>query len=104
MQRNGQKRGFKKIDGKRRQDFFFLPQKVFYGVFELSLLRNAQKRLKKRYLPTPFSGHLPDIRRFRFFSFFGAPWGWGIRGVVVYMITAWAACRFASASAYSAFS
>jgi hypothetical protein len=37
------------------------PQKVFYGVFELPLLRNAQKRHKKikknpkkteRYLPT----------------------------------------------------
>jgi hypothetical protein len=41
-------------------DMYF-PQKVFYGVFELSLLRNAQKRHKKiskkkekRYLPTPF--------------------------------------------------
>jgi hypothetical protein len=40
-------------------------------VFELPLLRNAQKRHKqisttKNYLPTPFSGHLPDdIRRFQ---------------------------------------
>jgi hypothetical protein len=62
------------------------PQKVFCGVFELPWLRNAQKRHKKnlknhtkkeRHLPTPFSGHLPDIRRFQFFfSFakgFGAP-------------------------------
>jgi hypothetical protein len=45
-----------------------LPQKVFYGVFELPLLRNAQKRhkqnlkIKKKKLPTPFGGHLPDIR------------------------------------------
>jgi hypothetical protein len=51
------------------------PQKVFCGVFELPLLRNAQKGHKKftnnkkerkeRHLPTPFSGHLPDIRRFQ---------------------------------------
>jgi hypothetical protein len=38
------------------------PQKVFCGVFELPLLRNAQKHHKKipkvnkkKYLPTPFS-------------------------------------------------
>jgi hypothetical protein len=52
----------KKIEGERRQEksFFSLnffgqklltrldfPQKVFYGVFELPLLRNAQKRHKK---------------------------------------------------------
>jgi hypothetical protein len=55
------------------------PQKVLYGVFELPLLRNAQKRhkkiskiKKKKYLPTPFSGHLPDIRRFQK-KIFGAP-------------------------------
>jgi hypothetical protein len=48
------------------------PQKVFYGVFELPLLRNAQKRHKKKKVPTPFSGHLPDIRRFQF-SFSSAP-------------------------------
>jgi hypothetical protein len=58
---------------------FFLSQlfrqKVVYGVFEPPLLRNAQKRHKKnlpqkkeKYLLTPFSGHLPDIRRFHFFS------------------------------------
>jgi hypothetical protein len=52
MQRNGQKRDKKsrweKTKGKK---FFFskvfdmdFPQKVFYGVFELPLLRNAQKR------------------------------------------------------------
>jgi hypothetical protein len=80
----------KKIDGKRRQEkscfflnFFrpkvfdiYFPIKVFYGVFELPLLRNAQKRhkknlkikkKKKKYLPTPFSGHLPDIRGFQFY-------------------------------------
>jgi hypothetical protein len=49
--------------------------KTMYGVFELPLLRNAQKRHKQksqkiiinkgRYLPTPFSGYLPDIRRFQ---------------------------------------
>jgi hypothetical protein len=58
MQRNGQKRDKKKIDGKRRKEkSFFLsqlfrpkcfdidfPQKVFNGVFELPLFRNAQKR------------------------------------------------------------
>jgi hypothetical protein len=60
MQRNGQKRDKKKIDGKRRKEKSFFsqlfrpkvfdidfPQKVFYGVFELPLLRNAQKRHKK---------------------------------------------------------
>jgi hypothetical protein len=55
--------------------------KTIYGVFELPLLRNAQKRHKKikikikiKYLPTPFSGHLPDIRRFLFsFSSASAP-------------------------------
>jgi hypothetical protein len=53
------------------------PQKVFYGVFELPLLRNAQKcynkrsqkliKRKERYLPTPFNGNMPDIRRFQLF-------------------------------------
>jgi hypothetical protein len=84
----------KKRDKKRGKKFFSpqlfrpkvfdmdFPQKVFYGVFELPLLRNAQKLhkksqifinyKKKRHLPTPFSGHLPDIHRFNFF-FFGAP-------------------------------
>jgi hypothetical protein len=38
------------------------PKKVFGGVFELPLLRNAQKRHK---IPTPFSGYLVDIRRFQ---------------------------------------
>ena len=55
-------------------DMYF-PKKVFNGVFELPLLRNAQKRTKthknahkkKKYLPTPFSGHLPDIRGFQFY-------------------------------------
>jgi hypothetical protein len=56
-----------------RHGFF---QNEFYGVFELPLLRNAQKRHKQnsklkerereRYLPTSFSGYLPDIRRFQF--------------------------------------
>jgi hypothetical protein len=58
MQGNGQKRDKNNFDGKRRKDFFFFPpqlfrpevfdidfpQKVFNGVFELPLLRNAQKR------------------------------------------------------------
>jgi hypothetical protein len=60
MQRNGQKRDKKnrweKTTGKK---FFFLnffrpkvfdmcfPKKVLYGVFELPLLRNAQKRWEK---------------------------------------------------------
>jgi hypothetical protein len=56
-QRNGQKRDKKKSMGKdERKKVFFsqlfrpkvfdmdFPQKVFYGVFELPLLRNAQKR------------------------------------------------------------
>jgi hypothetical protein len=69
----------------------YFPKKVFNGVFELPLLRNAQKRHKKnlkiknkkgkRHLPTPFSGHLPDIRGSILF-FLGAPWdiGLGARG------------------------
>jgi hypothetical protein len=95
MQRNGQKRDKKnrweKTKGKKfvfsqlfRPKVFDMdfPQKDFYGVFELPLLRNAQKRhkniskikikKKERYLLTPFSGHLPDIRRFQF-SFSSAP-------------------------------
>jgi hypothetical protein len=89
MQRNGQKRYKKKSMGKdgRKKVLFsqlFRPkvfdmdfsQKVFNGVFELPLMRNAQKRHKKKkmYLPAPFSGHLPDIRRFQLpiFFFFGA--------------------------------
>jgi hypothetical protein len=60
MPRNGQNRD-KKIEGKRRQEkSFFLstfsakvfdmdfPQKVFCGVFELPLLRNAQKPHTKK--------------------------------------------------------
>jgi hypothetical protein len=60
MQRNGQKRDKKKSMGKdeRKKVFFpqlfwpkvfdmYFPQKVFYGVFELPLLRNAQKRWVK---------------------------------------------------------
>jgi hypothetical protein len=58
MQRNGQKRDLKKIDGKRRQEkgVFLLtfsakvfdmdfPQIFFCGVFELPLLR-TEKRTK----------------------------------------------------------
>jgi hypothetical protein len=54
------KNAIKKIEGKRRQEKSFFPQlfrpkafdmdfpqKVFNGVFELPLLRNAQKRHKK---------------------------------------------------------
>jgi hypothetical protein len=86
LQRNGQKRDKTKLMGKDDRKKVFcsqlfrpkafdmdFPQNVFYGVFELPLLRNAQKRLKKikklikNKAPTPFSGHLPDIRRFQFF-------------------------------------
>jgi hypothetical protein len=54
------KNAIKEADGKRRQEKVFFsqlfrpkvfdmdfPQKVFFGVFELPLLRNAQKRHKK---------------------------------------------------------
>jgi hypothetical protein len=47
--------------------------KSFTGVFELPWLRNAQKaplkrskKTKKKYHGIPFSGYLPDIRRFQF--------------------------------------
>jgi hypothetical protein len=51
-----------------------LPPEVFCGVSELPLLRNAKKRHKKNtYLSTPFSGHLPDIRRFQK-KVLSAPW------------------------------
>jgi hypothetical protein len=52
------------------------PKNIVFVVFELPLLRNAQKRHKNpkiekkierelpTYLPTPFSGYLTDIRRF----------------------------------------
>jgi hypothetical protein len=107
MQRNGQKRD-KKVDGKDdRKRFCFsqlfrpkvfdmdFPQKVFNGVFELPLLRNAQKTpLKKitqknqkkeeRYLPTPFSGHLPDVRRSQKKSL-DAPW---VKGQCQWLATA----------------
>jgi hypothetical protein len=50
------KNAIKKIDGKRRQEKSFLkkgfdmdfPEKAFDGVFELPLLRNAQKRHKRK--------------------------------------------------------
>jgi hypothetical protein len=50
------------------------PKKALYGVFELPLLRNAQKRHNKKvtqkktnkYLPTSFSGYLADVRRFQY--------------------------------------
>jgi hypothetical protein len=64
MQRNGQKRDKKMSMGKddRKKVFFLsrlstfsakffdmdLHQKVVFGVFELPLLRNAQKRHKKK--------------------------------------------------------
>jgi hypothetical protein len=60
MQRNGQKRDKTNSMGKdeRKKVFFpqlfrpkvfdmYFPQKVFYGVFELPLLRNAEKRWVK---------------------------------------------------------
>jgi hypothetical protein len=59
MQRNGQKRDKENLMGKDDRDFFLflstfsaksflhkLSQKSFCGVFELPLLRNAQKRHK----------------------------------------------------------
>jgi hypothetical protein len=63
------KNAIKKIEGKRRQEKEFgqklhdFPQQYFCGVFELPLLRNAPQ--KKGYHGAPFSGHLPDIRRFK---------------------------------------
>jgi hypothetical protein len=65
VQRNGQKRDKKQSMGKddRKKVFFlnlfrpkaafkasdmYFPKKVFDGVFELPLLRNAQKRHKKK--------------------------------------------------------
>jgi hypothetical protein len=81
MQRSGQKRDKKNRWGRRQEKGFFplnffdqkpkvcdmdFPLKVSCGVFELLLLKNAQKRhFKKKYLPTPFSGHLPDTRRLK---------------------------------------
>jgi hypothetical protein len=69
----------------------YFPQKVFYGVFELPLLRNAQKRhekpqklKKKKYLPTPFiicqvyvAFHFIFLRRpsISAKTFFGATFG-----------------------------
>jgi hypothetical protein len=55
----------------------YFPQKVFYGVFELPLMRNAQKRHKKsqklkKKVPTYPIYHLPGIRRFQFY-FSSAP-------------------------------
>jgi hypothetical protein len=56
-------------------------QKVFNGVFKNPLVekrtKNAIKKSRKycfsetKYLPTSFSGYLPDIRRFQ--KSFGAP-------------------------------
>jgi hypothetical protein len=79
MQRNGQKRDkqfrWEKTTGKKVVFSQLFGQKVLDWVFELPLLRNPQKRhkqiskiklKKKRKVPTPFSGHLPDIRRFQF--------------------------------------
>jgi hypothetical protein len=90
----------KKIEEKVRLSFqhcylFWCFQKYVFGVFEILLPRNKKKlarnglwwgvkavglvgsskiKTKKRYVPAPFGGHLPDIRRFRFqFFFFGAP-------------------------------
>jgi hypothetical protein len=63
---------------KKAFDMFFFRKSV-YGVFELPLLRNAQKRhlkqkvqskyKKERHLPRfhLVSGYLPDVRRFQFF-------------------------------------
>ena len=42
------------------------PKKFFCGVFELPLMRNAQKQNKKVPTYPIFSGHLPDIRHFQF--------------------------------------
>jgi hypothetical protein len=44
------------------------PQKVFYSAFELPLLETHKNAIKKKQknLPTPFSGHLPDIRACNF--------------------------------------
>jgi hypothetical protein len=74
--KNAIKKSMGKDDRKKKSQLFRpkvfdmdFPQKVFNGVFELPLLRKKISKLKKKkYLPTPFSGHLPDIRRFHFFS------------------------------------
>ena len=81
------KKAIKQIEGKRRQGIFFFSQmhffgqklltwtspNFFWGVFELPMLRNAQKRHNKKTKQkegtmaphSPFSGYLPDIRRFQ---------------------------------------
>jgi hypothetical protein len=82
MQRNGQKRDKKnqrEDDRKKNQAFDMdFPYNFVCGVFELPLLRNAQKRhetkKKRRYHGTPFSGYLPNIGRFQKKS--SAPLGW----------------------------
>jgi hypothetical protein len=72
-----------KRQGKKSQFFWqkvfliWTNPKSFLCVFELPLLRNAQKRHlkknqnlkkeKRKYSPTPFSGYLPDVRRFQLF-------------------------------------
>jgi hypothetical protein len=96
VQRNGQKRFKKKIDGKRRKEKSFfsqlfrpkcfdinLSQKVFYGVFELSLVRNAQKSHQKISKLIKKRGTYPDTYRFLqnictqiFLFFFLLPRSW----------------------------
>jgi hypothetical protein len=80
-----QKNAIKKIDGNgkiRQEKCFFpqlfrpkvfdmdFPQKVFGGVFELPLLRNAQKRHKNFKKRRRKSDHLPDTDARRFHLFF----------------------------------
>jgi hypothetical protein len=64
------------------------PQKVFYGVFELPLLRNAQTRHKKNHkIKKKKRGrYLPDLSSARYTSlsfvfFFGTPRAKGTSGI-----------------------
>jgi hypothetical protein len=55
----------------------YFPKKGFCGVFEVPLLKNAQKRPQKTQKQKKKGGtYLPSayIRRFQKLVFFGAPW------------------------------
>jgi hypothetical protein len=58
---------------------WIFPKKFFWCFFNSpcwethkNAIKKTHKKNKKRgsYLPTPFSGHLPDIRRFELWFFF----------------------------------
>jgi hypothetical protein len=48
IQRNGQKKSDKRTRKKPQENSFFLFEQSFCGVFELPLLRNAQKHHKRK--------------------------------------------------------